>query len=160
GPGGVTQTNANTSTTVVANRGTQSAGLVSGPVVAPITAGVQTNANGPINANVLADQADSGNAGTGDPTQTNVDSSFTFVDNGAAQSAGVVAGPVVAPVTLGVQTNLNGPVNANVLSNQDGSGSGADGDVRQLNVNSAAAILHNQGAQSTGVVTGPIFVPI
>jgi len=62
------QSNSNTSTTVVDNSGGQSAGLISGPIVLPITLGVQTNANGPLNLNLLGNQAGSGNgAGSGVP---------------------------------------------------------------------------------------------
>ena len=50
----VTQSNHNRSTTVVNNQGAHSAAPVSGPIVAPVTVGVGTNANGPVNVNVLA----------------------------------------------------------------------------------------------------------
>src|SRR5207253_3319424 len=109
--GGTSQSNHNRSTSVVNNQGATSAAPVSGPVVAPATVGVGTNANGPVNVNVLSNQRDSGNQSGGDPSQSNSNRSTTVVDNSGADSAGLISGPVVAPVTVGVGTNANGPVN-------------------------------------------------
>ena len=160
GPAGADQSNSNSSTTVVNNHNGQSAGLIAGPVVAPVTAAVQTNADGPANVNAGSNQAGSGNGAGGDVSQSNASSSTTFVDNSGAQSTGLVAGPIVAPITLGLQNNLEGPINGNLASNQADSGNGADGELRQTNLNSSTTVLDNQGAQSTGVVSGPIVVPV
>ncbi len=158
--GDVSQSNVNRASTAVDNRNAQSAGLIAGPIVAPVTVGVQTNADGPFNVNALSNQSNSGNGAGGDVSQSNANSSMTFVDNHGAQSSGLIAGPIVAPVTVGAQTNVNGPVNANLLSNQRDSGNGASGDVSQKNVNGSATGLDNRGAQSSGLVSGPIVVPV
>jgi hypothetical protein len=160
GPASVDQSNSNASTTVVDNHNAQSAGVLAGPVVAPVTVAVQTNANGPVNVNAGSNQANSGNGAADGVSQSNVNSSDTFVDNSGAQSTGVVSGPIVVPITLGVQNNIEGPLNGNLASNQADSGNGADGELRQTNVNHATTVLDNSGAQSTGVVSGPIVVPV
>jgi hypothetical protein len=119
----VTQSNQNRSTTVVNNQGAHSVAPVSGPIVAPASVGVGTNANGPVNVNVLSNQRNSGNQSGGGTSQSNHNRSFTFLDNSGADSAGLISGPIiVVPVTVGVGTNLNGPLNVNVLSNQRNSG--------------------------------------
>src|SRR5205085_1196504 len=115
------QSNGNRSTAVIDNSGADSAGLISGPVVAPVTVGVGTNANGPVNVNLLSNQRHSGNQ-SGDVYQSNRNRSISWLDNSGADSAGLISGPIVAPVTAGLGTNLNGPVNVNLLSNQRHSG--------------------------------------
>ena len=63
-------------------------------------------------------QANTGNGG-GSGSQSNVNGSTTIVGN-RGQSAGLIAGPIVAPVTAGAQTNASGPINLNPLGNQRG----------------------------------------
>src|SRR5437763_3495902 len=63
-------------------------------------------------------------ADRGDVHQASTNTSVTTVDNTDGQSTGLVSGPIVAPVTLGVQTDATGPLNVNALGNQAGSGSG------------------------------------
>jgi hypothetical protein len=161
------------------DQGAQSAaaGLVgvAGPVVAPISPQIGTNLDGPVDANALSGQRDSGNGFAGDPMQVNADSAFTWVDNQNAQSDAVgliggvaAAGPIVAPISPQVGTNVSGPVNVDAASNQAGSGNGTAGDVMQDNLNGSFTWLGNQGAQSAaagiGVVglgfAGPVVVPV
>jgi hypothetical protein len=156
------------------------AGAVSGPIVAPISGQVGTNVNGPANVNVASGQADSGNGNTGDVRQLNWDGSWTWVDNVGAQSdstavavavgSGALAasGPFVIPVNPQVGTNVNGPLNGNVFSDQQKSGNGNTGDVWQANVNGTWTFLDNRNAQSVAnafsevgvAVAGPIVAPI
>ncbi len=112
------QTNSNSSSTTVAG-GDQSAGLVGGPIAAPVTAAGQVNLSCPVNVNVLSNQGDSGNCAPG--PQSNGNRADTHV-TGSGQSAGLLGGPLVAPITAGVGLNVTCPTNVNVLSNQQASG--------------------------------------
>src|SRR5437660_175995 len=199
--GNVSQANLNDALTQVDDRGAQSdsaaVGLVgaggvavSGPIVAPVTPQVGTNVNGPANGNLFANQRDSGNAGSGSVAQVNGNSSHTLLDNDGAQSnafagsvgaiagAGAVSGPIVAPISPQVGTNLNGRLNLNGGSNQFDSGNGANGDIHQLNWQSTWTGVSNLDAQSNSTagalgygviaggeagavaVSGPIVAPI
>ncbi len=112
------QANSNSSSTTIAG-GNQSAGLVGGPIVAPVTAAGQVNLSCPVNVNVLSNQGNSGNCAPG--SQSNANSADTHV-TGSGQSAGLLGGPLVAPITAGVGLNVTCPANVNVVSNQQASG--------------------------------------
>jgi hypothetical protein len=122
---------------------------VGGLLVAPITGALQVNLACPANINVLGSQSASGGCEPG--SQVNSSSSSTSVAGGP--SAGVVGGPVVAPVTASGQVNVSCPANVNVLSYQSNSGNCAPGS--QSNSNGAATHVSG-GGDSAGPVVSPI----
>jgi len=178
GFGDVWQANANNSMTFVNAMNAESAangfGVVAlsaaGPVVAPVSPQVGTNVDGPVNVNAFSGQVGSGNGSFGDPHQLNWNSSWTWLQNDGASSeagallvAGAVAGPVVAPISPQIGTNLDGPIDVNVFANQLDSGNGNIGDLMQDNANRAFAGLSNSGSMSDGIapvgVAGPVVAP-
>jgi hypothetical protein len=112
------QTNGNSSATTVGGDG-QPPGLVGGTLVAPITAAAQLNVSCPVNVNVLSNQRNSGNCAPG--SQSNGNSAATHVRS-SGDVAGLLGGPLVAPITTGLGLNVTCPTNVNVLSNQRASG--------------------------------------
>jgi hypothetical protein len=112
------QANGNSSATTVGG-GDQSPGLVGGTLVAPITAAAQLNVSCPVNVNVLSNQRNSGNCAPG--SQSNSNSAATRVRS-SGDLAGLLGGPLVAPITTGLGLNVTCPTNVNVLSNQQASG--------------------------------------
>jgi hypothetical protein len=170
GSGDVRQGNFNGSVTALDNEEARSSAV--GPIVVPVSPQVGTNVAGPVNANLLSRQWDSGNAGGGDLRQVNDNLSLTSLRNrnrrstaGSLGGRGGIAGPIVAPVSPQVGTNLAGPVNLNGASRQWSSGNGSFGDVRQLNWNGSRTWLSNQDAQSDAfapgqAVAGPVLVPV
>jgi hypothetical protein len=163
--GDVSQANRNSSvTSAKAPTGAAVSGIgVAGPIVAPITAQGAGNVNGPNNLNGLSNQDTSGNAVNNSVHQANWNSAATFADAPGSAVAGIgVAGPIVAPITGAGQLNENGPLNGNLLANQQDSGNALNGDVWQSNVNqSLTAADVPTGAAATGIgVAGPVVVPV
>jgi hypothetical protein len=164
--GDVWQANRNSSfTSAEAPTGAAVSGIgVAGPIVAPITPQVAGNVNGPNNFNGLSNQDPSGNAVNNSVHQANWNSAATFADapTGIAVAGIGVAGPIVAPITAAGQLNENGPLNGNLLANQQDSGNALNGDVWQSNVNqSLTAADVPTGVAAAGIgVAGPIVVPV
>ncbi len=145
------QTNSNSSSTTVTG-GNQSAGLVGGPIVAPVTAAGQVNLSCPVNVNVLSNQGHSGNCAPG--SQSNGNSADTHV-TGSGQSAGLLGGPLVAPITAGVGLNVTCPTNVNVLSNQQASGdcNGSESQTSQQEIETESETPPGEMSSSTTTST-------
>ncbi len=160
--GSVEQENENHQATVVQDSSGAAAALVgvAGPVVAPVVPQVGTNLNGPINVNLLSNQDHSGNQGSVEQENENHQATVVQDPSGAAAALVGVAGPVVAPVVPQVGTNLNGPINVNLLSNQDHSGN--QGSVEQENENHQATVVQDPSGASTALigVAGPVVAPV
>jgi hypothetical protein len=95
--------------------------VVAAPVVAPVTTSPGVNANAPVSANVLGNQSHPSSPSMptgGGASQSNASSATTTVAPGSGSSAGVVAAPVVAPVTTGAGVNAIAPLTLNLLGNQ------------------------------------------
>ncbi len=153
----VWQSNSNSSKTIV-DDDSQSFIKVLGPVVAPVTVGVGANVNGPTNVNVLSQQDHSGNAWNSSVWQSNSNSSKTVVDDDS-HSFLTILGPVVAPVTIGIGANINGPTNVNVLSQQDESGNSSSNQVWQSNTNSSQTVVHDDSDVFLRLL-GPVVAPV
>ncbi len=77
--------------------------------------------------------------------QSNSNAQLTAVDNRGAQSAGLIAGPIVLPINLGLGLNAS---------------AGRGHCAQQSNDNSQTTVVDNRGAQSAGLIAGPIVLPI
>jgi len=98
--------------------------------------------------------------------ESNSATQTTVVDNSGAQSAGLITGPLVIPINLGIGGNL--------LAGREGRrarvgmgmgmlgdmGMGSDMGGTMSNSTDQTTVVDNHGAQSAGLITGPIVVPI
>jgi len=84
--------------------------------------------------------------------ESNSTTQMTVVDNSGAQSAGLITGPLVIPIDLGIGGNLL--AGRRDMLAQAGMGGMMSNGTAQVTV------VDNHGAQSAGLITGPIVVPI
>jgi hypothetical protein len=82
--------------------------------------------------------------------QSRSSTSTAVVDRGGRSSGGLVEGPFVAPVTVGLQT---------IAAEPSAAGPGA-GPVSQSSADTSEAFVDDQVARSTGLVSGPITAPV
>ncbi|HEY7202473.1 MAG TPA: hypothetical protein VIC57_19795 [Candidatus Dormibacteraeota bacterium] len=103
------QTNAATQTTVVDDHGSQSAGLITGPIVIPVDLGLGANAQHGMQMMPVMGMLSGMGMGTAMPgTQSSSAGQVTVVDHSGSQSAGLITGPIVVPVNglLGLNLGL------------------------------------------------------
>jgi len=104
------QSNAATQTTVVDDHGSQSAGLITGPIVIPVNLGLGANAQRGMQMMPVMGMLSGMGMGTAmaPGTQSSSATQVTVVDHSGSQSAGLITGPIVVPVNglLGLNLGL------------------------------------------------------